>query len=78
MIKYSQISHVFSESEDAALSALAMIVAPTLAPSSDGVIQNHELTVALIINVDHLLLLPGGLSAGGGHNAGVIVTKQNL
>ena len=76
MIKSSRFSHVLSESKDAALPAPAVIVAPTLAPGSDGVLQDHELTVALVVNADHLP--HRGLSARTGHDGGVIVTKQNL
>ena len=57
-----------------------MIVAPTLAPGADGVLQDHELTVALVVDVDHLRPR-GAYSAGAAdHIGGIIgiVTKQNL
>ena len=70
-------SHVFPESEDAALPPLAVVVAATLSPRPDGVIQDHKLGVALVVDVDHLRLR-GARSAGGGdHIYGIIgvVTK---
>ena len=55
-----------------------MIVPPTFTPGPDGIVQDHKLRVALVVNVDHLRL-PGALSAGGGdHYVGIIATKQNL
>ena len=64
-------SHVFPESEDAALPPLAVIVTPTLSPRPDGVIQDHKLRVALVVDVDHRL--HRACSAGAGDCSGGII-----
>ena len=73
-------SHVFPESEDAALAALAVVVAATLSPRPDGIVQDHKLGVTLVVDVDHLRLCRGRSAGGGDHSGGIIgvVTKQNL
>ena len=73
-VGYQQvISHVLSEPQDAALPAPAVVVAATLAPGPDRVVQDHELGVAVVVDVDNLRSRPRG---DGGRRA--VVPEHNL